>query len=316
MASWTDNPATSSTHVRTIHINEIRSTVDNDRRKAGISPYGWTDDPLTTSTHIRAIHFTEIRTAIQQTPNAPALSDWSVGSPPSPSRQISARDINDLRGWTDQLSAAVGQQFGPEALSNQGIVSFSYDPTSGYTIVGPNTAWMDDVGALKPNDDKLLVRTAIQANQGNNTLGSPGYPEFQAAMDAWSGRGFSVAAVLPREFDRPELNMLCPNGALGEGGNDLLNAYIDDFTLRAEDFARNLAGHNLTTFWVWNEPNVHQVNTGDNCPPPAGNTDLSPQVFGAMLVQGCTRIKAGAQQAGYTAVTYAGSLSVLEGLTA
>ncbi|MCL4544116.1 MAG: hypothetical protein M1118_05885 [Chloroflexi bacterium] len=129
MASWTDDPATSSTHIRTIHINELRATVDNDRRAAGLSPYGWTDAPLTTSTHIRAIHFTEVRTAIQQVPNAPTLPGWSVGSPPAPSRQISARDINDLRNWTDQLSAAVGQQFGPAELSRQGIVSFSYDPS-------------------------------------------------------------------------------------------------------------------------------------------------------------------------------------------
>lgn len=31
MTNWTDNPATTSTRIRTIHINELRTTVDTDR---------------------------------------------------------------------------------------------------------------------------------------------------------------------------------------------------------------------------------------------------------------------------------------------
>jgi hypothetical protein len=194
-------------------------------------------------------------------------------------------------------------------MANQGIVSFSYDPTAIYTVAGPDTTWTDDVYNLKPASPLLLVRTPIQANANDNTLGSPGYPEFQAAMDTWGTRsgGFPVAAVLPMEFDRPNIQGSCPNDILGYNGNPLLNAYINDFTLRAEDFASNLASHHLTTYWVWNEPNLQgQIGTGQNCPP--SDPSLSPQVFGALLYQGCTRLKAGG-----AITTYAGSLSVLPG---
>lgn len=313
--SWTDNPATNATRIRAIHINEIRATVDNDRRAAGLGGYAWTDSPLSPSTHIRAIHFAEVRTAIQQVPNAPALPNWSVGSAPSPSRQVSARDVNDLRNWTDQLSQAVGEQFGPIALSTHGIVSFSYDATQHLTVAGTDTTWTNDVAQLKTSGPLLLIRTPIQSNANDNTLGSAGYTEFQAAMDTWGQRGFTVGAVLPMEFDRPEKIGFCPNDNR-EVSNPLLNNYINDFSFRAEDFANKLAGHHLTTFWVWNEPNLRQVTTGSGCGslPPADGS-LSPQVYAAMLYQGCTRIKAGAQAAGQTATVYAGSLSVIVGLT-
>lgn len=172
-------------------------------------------------------------------------------------------------------------------MANQGIVSSSYDPTAIYTIAGPDTSWTDDVYNRKPASPLQLIRTPIQANANDNTLGSPGYPEFQAAMDTWGTRsgGFPVAAVLPMEFDRPNIQGSCPNAALELG--PLNNDYINDFTLRAEDFASNLASHHLTTYWVWNEPNLQgQIGTGQNCRP--SDPSLSPQVFGALLYQGCT----------------------------
>lgn len=183
-------------------------------------------------------------------------------------------------------------------MANQGIVSFSYDPTAIYTVAGPATSWTDDVYNLKPVSPLLLVRTPIQANANNNTLDSPGYPAFQAAMDAWGTRsgGFSVAAVLPMEFDRPNINnTYCPNAGFDLG--PLNNDYINDFTLRAEDFASYLAGHHLTTYWVWNEPNLRQVSTGQNCP--ASDTSLSPRSSGRCS----TRAARGSRRAGLPSPT-------------
>ena len=61
---WTDNPATTSTHVRTVHINELRGIVNMYRTQCNLPAYSWTDDPVATTTRIRAVHFTELRSAI------------------------------------------------------------------------------------------------------------------------------------------------------------------------------------------------------------------------------------------------------------
>lgn len=195
-------------------------------------------------------------------------------------------------------------------MSNQGIVSFGYDPDAGLTV---SDKWCQDVVRLKADNTRLLIRTIINATSSDNTLPIASY---QAAMDTWARNGFTVAAVLPLNFDRYSINQYCPNDNLGYQGNPLLNEYINDFSFRAENFAQNLAPHSLLTYWVYNEPNITPLSTGQDCPPPTGyNGSLSPQVWAAMLFQGCTRIKAGAHAAGYTATTYAGSLSIVPGVT-
>lgn len=106
MPTWSDDPATSSTHIRVVHLGELRRAVAFYRQQAGLPAMSWTDDPLTSSVHIRALHFTEMRSAIQDLwtyHGLGSLPNWSVGSAPSASRQVSARDINDLRGWVNQV---------------------------------------------------------------------------------------------------------------------------------------------------------------------------------------------------------------------
>src|SRR5581483_9909389 len=97
---WTNDPVTSNTHIRAVHINELRRAVETFCASAGIPRIQWTDDPVTSNTHIRAVHFTELRSAIQTLRNYQgqgALPNWSAGSAPGPSRQIRAVDMNDLR---------------------------------------------------------------------------------------------------------------------------------------------------------------------------------------------------------------------------
>jgi len=56
-----------------------------------------------------AVHFTEARSAIQDLWNHAGmgpLPSWGVGSAPSTSRHVSARDITDLRTWVGQYDPA------------------------------------------------------------------------------------------------------------------------------------------------------------------------------------------------------------------
>lgn len=143
--SWTDNPATSTTHIRTVHINELRNAVDKDLTAVGLPTYAWTDNPVTTTTHIRAVHFTEIRTAIQTLwthAGQGTVPNWSVGSAPSPSRQISARDMNDLRTWVDQYDPAsiIGAQWTNNGRNWAGKAGwdielvYATNPSSGFDL--------------------------------------------------------------------------------------------------------------------------------------------------------------------------------------
>jgi hypothetical protein len=106
MPRWTDDPATSNTHIRVAHIGELRRTLDFYRAKAGLPATNWIDNPVSTTIHFRWIHFTELRSAIQDLwthAGMGTLPNWSVGSAPSSSRQTSARDINDLRSWVNTV---------------------------------------------------------------------------------------------------------------------------------------------------------------------------------------------------------------------
>lgn len=103
---WTDDPANTSIHIRTIHVNELRGAVDTLRSDVSLPAYTWTDNPVSTTTHMRAIHFTELRSALNDVWTAKGMGpmpNWSLGSAPNTGRQISARDMNDLRHWVNTV---------------------------------------------------------------------------------------------------------------------------------------------------------------------------------------------------------------------
>lgn len=116
--NFTDPTLSSSVYIRALHINELRSVVDQNRIAAGLGRYPWTDYPATTSTHIRAVHFTEPRSAIQDLWNHAGmgpLPNWSFGSAPAGggTRPISARDTTDLRTWIQQYENVTGISYQP-----------------------------------------------------------------------------------------------------------------------------------------------------------------------------------------------------------
>ena len=101
---WTDDPVTTETPIKAVHVNELRQAIDARRRQHNLPPFLWTDDPVIARyTVIRAIHLLELRQAIQDLWQAAGLGpipDWTCGSPPSPERVVFASDLMDLRTWT------------------------------------------------------------------------------------------------------------------------------------------------------------------------------------------------------------------------
>lgn len=104
--SWTDYPATNTTHIKAVHINEVRAAIDTD---GGTPPGGWTDGSrVSNTTHIKAKHLTEIQGAIQGLWSGRGLGvmpPWTSGGQPggqsvgTPATHILASDINDVRRW-------------------------------------------------------------------------------------------------------------------------------------------------------------------------------------------------------------------------
>jgi len=116
--NWSDPTVNSTTHIRSVHVNQARSVVDQNRVAAGLGAYAWTDHTVTNLTHVRAVHFTELRSAIQDLWNhvgLGALPNWSYGSPPAAGsgRPISARDITDLRSWIQRYQDYLGKSYDP-----------------------------------------------------------------------------------------------------------------------------------------------------------------------------------------------------------
>jgi hypothetical protein len=84
--AFTDDPLVAGTsQVRAIHVTELRSRIDEQRVRFGLTPYAWTDATLTVgSTPVKAVHLTDLRTAMSQTYAAAGLA------PPSYTDAITA----------------------------------------------------------------------------------------------------------------------------------------------------------------------------------------------------------------------------------
>lgn len=117
--AWSDNPATASTPIKALHINEVRRAVNFWRNYVGLPPSTWTDGPwVDSTTPMRAVHFTELKASIQdlwteQEIGIPpyTLPAWSGGTPSSGS-PIHASDINDLRSWLTTADPVLGIHVG------------------------------------------------------------------------------------------------------------------------------------------------------------------------------------------------------------
>jgi hypothetical protein len=239
---WTDNPAKPSTHVRAVHINELRSGVDNLRTSppCSLGGYPWTDNPVSTTTHIRAVHFTELRNAIQDVWNCHtmgAVPNWSVGSAPSPSRQISARDMNDLRSWVDKvdpLHALNGLHWQNPFDANSVGAREQVDQGAGFgsvLILSPQTssppgdqsapsvniAWLHAGANMKCRpgvsfNEQVIIRLywPEKTNLIDPTTMANGWKAFIQYVQGLGGFNFQVLNEPNLEYSSPYANALWP----------------------------------------------------------------------------------------------------------
>lgn len=111
--AWTDNPLTTSTPVRKVHIDELRAAANAKVVTYGFPARAWVDDPTITAgvTLVRAAHITEIRGWITviaafyrgvcpgQIPAAPPWTETlTAGSTP-----IRASHTTEVRSYIDSI---------------------------------------------------------------------------------------------------------------------------------------------------------------------------------------------------------------------
>lgn len=103
------------TVIKMVHVSELRTRINAVRTSCGLSVATFTDDPLTTSTLAKAIHVTELRTALA---GAYAASPCSIASPIYTDSSIDAgvtvikaAHITELRSAVVALEAVANVPF-------------------------------------------------------------------------------------------------------------------------------------------------------------------------------------------------------------
>jgi hypothetical protein len=245
-----------------------------ERAAAKLNPFRWAegdDSEVSTSSRIRAPHFGEARTAIQELwlrKRLGPLPQWTVGATPNDERQFSARDINDLRSWVDNYAASTN------GIDGQGMYSLGYYPNDAqHRGVLPGPLWIDDLDALRPTSPRLRIRMLVnQRDDGGSPLVDNG--RNGEASDRWYDRNYFPGFILTREL-KPTSGA---NASPAPGGFGKTNSYITDFAQRAADLAAVTYAERARTFWIWNEPNLVEVTSG-NEPPENKPTAMSPANF-------------------------------------
>jgi hypothetical protein len=285
-----------------------RVAIDSARAQAGLDPYPWTDSlPSTPASPVRAVHFAELRAATQDLWNRKRLGQipqWTAGVQPNPGRSAVPTDTSDPDIWKQSY------QDSQSPLTSQGLVSISYRPDEQRHITD---AWCDNARALFSTSSPTLY-LPIRTDVIESPNGSVDFSSYRNALKTWRDKGFSVQIVIPSEFysvPGPWNINTAANGTLT--GNGLTNAYIEEFSNRAVTLVNQLYDIGISTYWIWNEPNVKGLlNTGDN---PVANDPpriqaLSPENFAALVYTTSSKMKNAKP-----VTIYAGSLSMLDGLT-
>jgi subtilisin-like proprotein convertase family protein len=99
--TFTDDPLTVGvTVVKAVHIAELRTRIDAQRVRFGLGGYAWTDQPLTVGTVIKSQHVLQLRTALNEayaahgvSPPAPSYTDPGLPG----GTLVKAQHITELR---------------------------------------------------------------------------------------------------------------------------------------------------------------------------------------------------------------------------
>jgi hypothetical protein len=111
--TWSQAISGGATPIRAVHINELRTAIDERRINFGLGAYPWTDAVSAGSTRIRKVHMDELRSAINQVRSN--YNDNCGGMPPSFSftdptltagaTLVRGLHITELRQAVDQITA-------------------------------------------------------------------------------------------------------------------------------------------------------------------------------------------------------------------
>jgi hypothetical protein len=109
--TFSDDPLTTSSMIRAVHITEMRARIDALRMRYGLSRFGWTDNSLFAGMTISAVHLTELRTALQQAyaaagASAPSLPPFTDPTIVPGSTFIRVVQIKELRDAVIALEAS------------------------------------------------------------------------------------------------------------------------------------------------------------------------------------------------------------------
>jgi len=66
--TWTDETLDSDDDIRTFHVSELRTNLNNERNRRSMTQFSWTDDPLDSDTKIKTVHINELRNGCDTTP--------------------------------------------------------------------------------------------------------------------------------------------------------------------------------------------------------------------------------------------------------
>jgi len=96
--SFSDHPLQAGVAVKTVHITELRSWIDELRGECGLSAFSFTDPDLQPGvTEARAEHLTQLRTALGQAYSACGVPEFTYSAPIAVGGTIAAVHISEIR---------------------------------------------------------------------------------------------------------------------------------------------------------------------------------------------------------------------------
>ena len=101
---FTDDPLVAGTHIKAVHVTELRSEVDRLRARAGLAPYGWVDEVVLPGvTRVKAVHLTDLRQAVDEVYDAEGRVRPRYSESVRPGGAILAEHLNELRRAVDAV---------------------------------------------------------------------------------------------------------------------------------------------------------------------------------------------------------------------
>jgi hypothetical protein len=185
--AWTDDPIQAgTTTIRAIHINELRTAINNKRIEFLMSPFSFTDGPNVQAgvTPVRALHLTELRTSLNQflstyhTQCSTVPAAYNLWTDPviGAGSVIRSTDVGELRMVFDKIGTAHACCGNCRLPNGTDCSTFAPDDASCGTLTCDGTVPPTHVyyakntqrpfnSALTNNDPQCYVRSNVTWNR-------------------------------------------------------------------------------------------------------------------------------------------------------